>query len=287
MSDSIAVTVPCRPDWGRMDPADVDAGDVDPGDVDATNVEVFEVSSPGECAQLAQVLADVWGFSESSAVASPDTLRAMAYSGSYLVGARLGGRLIGGGFGWPTYVDGEWRLHSHVVGFLDGYRALGLGARVKHHQRDWVRTNGLDAIEWTFDPLHAANARFNLAKLGASVVAFHNDFYGTLEDEFSAGLGSDRFVVRWGLDDEPRSLVEGSPRESILRVGHGGAPVATSADSARLIAEIPRNIVEIRKTDTIRAIEWRDAFAATVGQVLIDGATVVGITPDCAYLINR
>lgn len=270
-----------------MDPAEMDPADVDATDVDPADVEVTEISSPGECAQLAQVLADVWGFSESSAVASPDTLRAMAYSGSYLVGARLGGRLIGGGFGWPTHVGGEWRLHSHVVGFLDGYRALGLGARVKHHQRDWARTHGLAAIEWTYDPLHAANARFNLAKLGAHAIAFHHDFYGTLEDEFSAGLGSDRFVVRWGLDDEPRPLTTGAAREPILRVGDDGAPVATSCDSVLLSAEIPRNVVEIRKTDTTLALRWRDAFAATVGQVVTDGARVVGITPDCTYLIDR
>ena len=166
-------------------------------------VEIEHVASPRGCAELARVLADVWGFAETSAVASQDTLRAMAYSGCYVAGVRIDGRLVGGGFGWPTQVDGEWRLHSHVIGFLDGFRALGLGYRIKHHQRDFVRDQGLAAVEWTYDPLSAPNARFNLAKLGARVQSFHRDFYGELQDVFSAGLGSDRFVVRWGLDDEP------------------------------------------------------------------------------------
>lgn len=260
------------------------------------DAELVMITSPEQCAELAQVLADVWGFAESSAVASGDTLRAMTYSGCYVAGALVDGRLVGGGFGWPTNValeDGgsEWRLHSHVIGFLDGYRALGLGAQIKHHQRDFVRAKGMHAIEWTFDPLVAPNARFNLFKLGARVAGFHTDFYGKLEDEFSAGLGSDRFLVRWGVDDSPPAADvhsgDHTDRACILAVDGSGAPVVTPSDSDRVIAYVPPNIVEIRKQDTGRALAWRDAFAETVGVEVARGARVTGITSDLAYTIDR
>ena len=263
------------------------------------------ITSPEQCAELAQVLADVWGFAESSAVASPDTLRAMTYSGCYVAGVLVDGRLVGGGFGWPTFVPddgvadhgsahgagGEWRLHSHVIGFLDGYRALGLGARIKHHQRDFVRAGGMQAVEWTFDPLVAANARFNLFKLGARVIGFHNDFYGKLEDEFSAGLGSDRFVVRWGVDDAPPRAdahsTDHAARPAILAVAADGSPVVAPSDSPHVVAHVPANIVELRKSNTALALAWRDAFAHTVGAEILRGSRIVGITSDLGYLIDR
>ncbi len=249
-------------------------------------VEIEHVASPQGCAELARMLADVWGFVETSAVASQDTLRAMAYSGCYVAGVRVGGRLVGGGFGWPTHVDGEWRLHSHVIGFLDGYRALGLGFRIKHHQRDFVRDQGLAAVEWTYDPLSAPNGRFNLAKLGARVQSFHRDFYGELQDVFSAGLGSDRFVVRWGLDDEPPVIDNAAVPGMILDVAVDGTPIVDASDAATLVARIPSNIVQLRAADKALAIRWRDAFAETVGAAMQAGATVTGMTSDCAYVLQ-
>jgi len=249
-------------------------------------VEIVSISTSDECAELACVLADVWGFAERSGVASQDTLRAMAHSGSYVAGVRFHGRLIGGGFGWPTHVDGEWRLHSHVIGFLDGFRALGLGFRIKHHQRDFVRAAGLAAIEWTFDPLHAVNARFNLFKLGARVESFHRDFYGELKDNFSAGLGSDRFVVRWGVDDVPPALPT-DVYEPMLVVGANDEPLVRNATSSRVSAQLPANIVEMRRVDKTRALEWREAFAGTVGAAVNAGGKVAAIDGERRYLIDR
>jgi predicted GNAT superfamily acetyltransferase len=249
-------------------------------------VEIEHVASPQGCAELARVLADVWGFAETSAVASQDTLRAMAYSGCYVAAVRVDGRLVGGGFGWPTRVDGEWRLHSHVIGFLDGYRALGLGFRIKHHQRDFAREQGLAAVEWTYDPLSAPNARFNLAKLGARVQSFHRDFYGELQDVFSAGLGSDRFVVRWGLDDAPPLIEEEATPAMILDVAADGTPIVGASDAATLVARIPTNIVQLRAVDKALAIQWRDAFAETVGAAVQAGATVAAMTAGCAYVLE-
>lgn len=249
------------------------------------DVAVIDISAPEDCARLASVLAEVWGFTESSAVAPSDLLRALAHSGAYVAGVVVDGQVIGGGFAWPVHVDREWRLHSHVIGLLDGFRALGLGMLIKQHQRDFARCRGLAAIQWTYDPLLLANARFNIAKLGARVLSFHGDFYGETQDIFGVGVGSDRFLVRWGVDDEP-PVLDVADRESILRVGAHGEPTILETNAKRLRAEIPAGIVDVRDADKPLATAWRDAFAGTVGRAVMDGARIVGMD-DRSYLIDR
>lgn len=245
------------------------------------------METPQECHDLAVVLARVWRVSEPGGVIAPDALRAMAHSGCYVTGAFDGDRLIGGGFGWPTHTRGEWRLHSHVVGFIDGYRKLGFGAEVKRHQRMWVAAQGWQAVEWTYDPLVVANAHFNLVKLGARVEAFHRDFYGSIADEFSAGLPSDRFVVRWGIDDVPPAVPGRDARPSILSIGADGEPVVGRVRAERFSAQVPTDMIVIRSRDRDLAMAWTDAFAATVGAAVDDGATIRGIITDGVYLIDR
>ena len=54
-----------------------------------------------------------------------------------------------------------------------------------------------------------------------------------------------------------------------------------------MFAELPVNIVNLRKRDKQLATEWRDAFAATVGREIGAGARVIGIGPELAYQIER
>jgi predicted GNAT superfamily acetyltransferase len=122
-------------------------------------------------------------------------------------------------------------------------------------------------------------------KLGARVVSFHRDFYGELKDAFSAGLGSDRFLVRWGIDDAPPRS-DDADRATLLSVGSFEEPVVLDAAGSALLAEIPRNIVAIRQRDRALAIEWRDAFAATVGSKVAGGAHITGFSGEGAYVID-
>ena len=61
--------------------------------------------------------------------------------------------------------DGQPMQWSHMAGVLPEFRG-GLGYRLKLAQRERALAQGLDLIEWTFDPLQAMNAHFNFAKLG-------------------------------------------------------------------------------------------------------------------------
>ena len=249
-----------------------------------STAELQILTTAAQCAELAQTLADVWGFAERSGVGAPDMLAALAFSGGYVAGVRVGGRLVGGGYGWPTRIGAEWRLQSHVIGFLPAFRALGLGAQIKYHQRSWAADSGLDAVEWTYDPLHAVNARFNLSKLGARVVGFYQNFYGPMADAFHTGLPSDRFLVRWGLDDGPRSLPNATG--PLLVCGSDEMPIACATAVGIVTAEIPADIVELRRRDHHTAVAWSEAFARTVGPLVAAGCAVLGINDHREYLIE-
>ena len=58
-------------------------------------------------------------------------------------------------------------------------------------------------MRWTFDPLVARNAYFNLHKLGAVADRFERNFYGEMTDTLNRGERTDRVVVRWDLDRDP------------------------------------------------------------------------------------
>ena len=55
-------------------------------------------------------------------------------------------------------------LHSHITGVAPGQHR-GIGFPLKVHQQAWALACGVPEVVWTFDPLVARNAWFNLAKL--------------------------------------------------------------------------------------------------------------------------
>ncbi len=59
-------------------------------------------------------------------------------------------------------------LHSHLVAVAGGAQSCGLGFALKFAQRDLALASGIVTMRWTFDPLMAGNAAFNLSKLGAA-----------------------------------------------------------------------------------------------------------------------
>ena len=54
-------------------------------------------------------------------------------------------------------------------------------------------------MTWTFDPLVARNAYFNIEKLGARPTHYMIDYYGQMSDGINAGQASDRVLLTWDL----------------------------------------------------------------------------------------
>ena len=113
-------------------------------------------------------------------------------------------------------------LHSHMLGVMKEYRDAGLGRKLKLAQRDDAIRQGLDLIEWTFDPLEIKNAFFNIERLGAIVRRFVLNQYGVTSSPLNAGLPTDRCYAEWWLEsDRVNTLLAGGqpkPQPIVARI---------------------------------------------------------------------
>ena len=125
-----------------------------------------------------------------------------------LVSARIGGlvigaydedRLVGFAYALPGIRDGKPFQWSHMLGVIPEYRGSGLGWRLKVEQRRLVMASGVDLIAWTYDPLQAANAHLNFAKLGTIAREYHLDAYPGSSSPLHAGTPTDRLIAEWWL----------------------------------------------------------------------------------------
>ncbi|MDH3493006.1 MAG: GNAT family N-acetyltransferase [Acidobacteriota bacterium] len=128
------------------------------------------------------------------------------HAGGFTLGAFDKNNLIGFCLSVPAFIDGERAFYSHMTAVHPRYQSRGIGSRLKWAQRERSLELGVKKIKWTFQPEKALNAFFNLEKLGAEVVAYMPNFYGT---DYGAGFGvdkirisSDRLFAIWNLDSE-------------------------------------------------------------------------------------
>ena len=146
----------------------------------------------------------VWPGSETE-VTPAHVLITAAHNGGLALGAFDGGRLVGFVFGFlgtdqaSSSRPAMARLKhcSHQLGVLPEYRDRHVGYQLKLAQRDFVMSQGIRLVTWTYDPLESRNARLNIAKLGAVCRIYQREVYGQMTDGLNAGLPSDRFQVDW------------------------------------------------------------------------------------------
>jgi predicted GNAT superfamily acetyltransferase len=221
-----------------------------------------------------------------------ELLRALGHAGCYVVGAFAGTRMVGASAGFFT-APPDPALHSHITGVAPGREHRGVGFALKVHQRAWAVARGLATVAWTFDPLVARNAWFNLAKLGATPTGYLEDFYGPMTDAINAGMASDRLLVTWRLQDPAvAAACAGTPSrpavpagtEPALEVGPGLEPVAARTGAAAVTVAVPPD-VERLEAGGRRA--WRAAVREALGGRLAEGAAVTGFLrqPD-RYLVE-
>lgn len=110
-------------------------------------------------------------------------------------------RLIGMIFGL-TGIRQDTRVHwSHMLAVVSDWQGLGVGMALKAYQRRRALSVGARTMYWTFDPLEARNAHFNLNRLGAEVSEYVRDAYGSGESSpLHRGIGTDRFVAIWQME---------------------------------------------------------------------------------------
>ncbi len=95
--------------------------------------------------------------------------------------------------------------YSHMMAVATEYQNYGIGAQLKWAQRARALAEGRDFIKWTFEPMRARNAHFNLNRLGVVVREYAVNFYGTdystnpTEKAAARGMDSDRLFASWEL----------------------------------------------------------------------------------------
>ncbi|MFL6375240.1 MAG: GNAT family N-acetyltransferase [Pyrinomonadaceae bacterium] len=189
------------------------------------NIEIRECTTIEELTQCVQVQRDVFALPEAE-LSPVRHLVVTKNAGGFSLGAWDGKRLAGFTLTVPAYVNGRRAYYSHMTGIRPEYQSLGLGAKLKWAQRERALSEGIDHIRWTFEPVKARNAYFNLEKLGAFTRDYRINFYGTdygtapgLEGK-RLGIDSDRLMADWELRD-PRveALAAGeTPVDDIIPV---------------------------------------------------------------------
>lgn len=141
---------------------------------------------------------EVWNFDDVDLV----PLRMFVVSqkiGGQTIGAFHGDELVGFAFSIPGSRAGHAYLHSHMLAVRNSFRNHGLGRRLKLAQRDDAIAQGIELLEWTFDPLEIKNAHLNLARLGAIARRYSVNHYGHSSSPLQGGLPTDRLVAEWWL----------------------------------------------------------------------------------------
>ncbi len=163
------------------------------------------------------------------------------HAGGFTLGAFAEDKLVGFVLSVPGFDGGERFFYSHMTAVSAEYQSHGIGAKLKWAQRERSLSENVKLIKWTFQPVQARNAFFNLEKLGAIIRRYKPNFYGT---DYSAsnkqgenlGLDSDRLFAEWNLESEKV--------EKLAK----GEKFAETGDVVRTI-EIPNDWNNLLKTD--------------------------------------
>lgn len=257
---------------------------------DRAGVQVRVLHTGSQTTALVELFATIWGVDQDHPPVDPSIVAALSHGGGYVSGAYRGTAMVAASIGFVTG-DTFDTLHSHITGVLDDHAGSGVGTAIKLHQRSWAVQHGLPWMTWTFDPLIARNARFNLHRLGARLEEYLIDFYGSMNDGRNRGQPSDRAFARWDLTAPPLPSTIGSvaddhsaaPMNAVLtisddapQIDQDGLAAALGGDGRPVELIIPSDIESIRSCDLERALDWRLALRATLKPLLGSGWQVAG-----------
>jgi predicted GNAT superfamily acetyltransferase len=232
---------------------------------------------------------EVWGSDYDEAVPA-SLLQVVPNVGGLVLGAFSGDReLLGFVFGLTGVKNGEIVHWSHALGVREGARNLGIGRLLKDYQRTELARLRIRSMYWTFDPLIAKNAHFNLNRLGARVVEYVPDMYGTTKSPLHHGLATDRFVVVCPttptIDVPGQSAPNKSPNTLILTdtTPLPEAPFSGVAELPRAIwIEIPTDFNEVLAASPSTAAVWQSAIRRHFQWALRNRYAVTGLHRDPA-----
>lgn len=244
-------------------------------------VEIRECISMDDLEGCLRLQREVFGFPELE-VSPRRHLVVAREAGGWTLGAFQGDRLVG----FVNHLVGrrgnELIGYSHMMAVDSEAQNAGVGTRLKFAQRDRALAEGIKFIRWTWDPMQARNAHFNLNRLGVVVRSYGDNFYGTnysvagSYDGTATGLDSDRLFAEWELDSaRVTATAAGEPTTR----GPVEREIVIPADWSNLVK---RDVAAARAEQLRVRTEFLDAFAA--------GLVCTGFLRDAAsprYLLTK
>ena len=264
----------------------------------AAGVEVRDVTAMDGLEAVYRLFDGIWRPSPGNPPVTTQMLRALSKAGNYVSGAFDGPTLVGACVGFLAAPVGQV-LHSHIAGVVPGALGRHVGFALKLHQRAWALARGIGEVEWTYDPLVARNAHFNITKLGAFPAEYLANFYGDMTDDINSGDDTDRLLIRWDLESavveeacagvyRPGDVEAERARGAVVALGRSphGTPIPGSLDGETLLVAVPRDVEALRAADPGRAKEWRGAVREVLGTALARGARVTGFDRAGWYILT-
>lgn len=228
----------------------------------AEALEVRPLNTLEEFASVVRLQREIWGFEDVELLP-----RRM-----FVVASKIGGQLLGAFDGKKMIAfcicipglksGGRAYLHSHMLGVLPSYRNAGIGRVLKLKQRDYALAEGVDLIEWTFDPLEIKNAFFNIERLGVIVRRYVPNQYGTTTSHLHGGLPTDRLVPEW--------WIRSKRVQSVLA---GQAPFRAEVEER---INVPAEIAALRDSDPAQSKEIQASIGGQFEKHFAAGLAVIG-----------
>ena len=248
-------------------------------------ITIRDLSSLQDYANCVALQDETWGTGFSERVPTA-VLRVSQMIGGVAAGAFDGEEMVGFVFGMTGVRDGDLVHWSDMLAVREDLRGRGIGERLKQYQREKVKALGVKSMLWTYDPLQAKNANFNINHLGALPVEYVADMYGSHTGSLLHGvLPTDRFVARWDLDEASRSGKRGPLPIASTEIpmanpiGADGLPSTAllpsiSSHAGPLIVQVPTDFSAVQKEGRSIAMRWRLVIREIMTAWLAEGHRV-------------
>jgi predicted GNAT superfamily acetyltransferase len=231
--------------------------------IDGASIVIRECTTIEEFDECVRLQREAFGLPELE-ISPRRHLIVSRRAGGWTLGAFAEGRLVGFVLHLVAVRSGNEIIgYSHMMAVAKSAQNMGVGARLKWAQRERALAEGRALIKWTWDPMQARNAHFNLNRLGVTVSDYGANFYGTdyltfpHEQADACGLDSDRLFAEWNLRS-PRVAELAAGRPAVLDAAPA-AEIAIPPDWHALVESDPR---AARQEQLRVRAEFERAFAA-------------------------
>lgn len=241
------------------------------------NIEIRECITFEDLSGCVQLQRDVFALPDIE-ISPVRHLIVTKSAGGFTLGAFVENELVGFVLSVPAFLRGEKSFYSHMTAVRQDFQSYGIGAKLKWAQRDRALAEGVKFIKWTFQPVQARNAFFNLEKLGAVIKHYEPNFYGTdypnsPEQDGKLGLDSDRLFGEWQLESEKVAALANSEK------------YIETAELKQAV-EIPKNWNELVKNNLKEAIDEQNRIKNEFQKAFAEGLTAKGFDRENArYLL--